>query len=91
VIGMELRQLRSVARSVGVAGGRRKFGAILGALRGRWVNVLITDRRTAERLLKETAPHTTTEASEAAPEAAASAPKAGKAAKAPKGKAEAKE
>jgi len=53
VIGMELRQLRSVARSVGVAGGRRKYGAILGALRGRWVNVLITDRRTAERLRKE--------------------------------------
>jgi len=61
VIGMELRQLRSVARSVGVAGGRRKFAAILGALLGRWVNVLITDRRTAERLLKETATPMTTE------------------------------
>jgi DNA-binding transcriptional regulator LsrR (DeoR family) len=52
VIGMELRQLRAVSRSVGVAGGFRKFAAILGALRGRWINVLITDRRTAERLLK---------------------------------------
>jgi DNA-binding transcriptional regulator LsrR (DeoR family) len=52
VIGMELRQLRAVNRSVGVAGGFRKFAAILGALRGRWINVLVTDRRTAERLLK---------------------------------------
>jgi DNA-binding transcriptional regulator LsrR (DeoR family) len=55
VIGMELRQLRGVARSVGVAAGWRKFPAILGALRGRWINVLITDRRTAEWLLKQTA------------------------------------
>jgi DNA-binding transcriptional regulator LsrR (DeoR family) len=55
VIGMELRQLRGVSRCVGVAGGFRKFAAILGALRGRWINVLITDRRTAERLLKRSA------------------------------------
>jgi DNA-binding transcriptional regulator LsrR (DeoR family) len=55
VIGMELLQLRRAARSVGVAGGGRKFTAILGALRGRWINVLITDRRTAERVLKAAA------------------------------------
>jgi DNA-binding transcriptional regulator LsrR (DeoR family) len=55
VIGMGLRQLRAVSRSVGVAGGFRKFTAILGALRGRFVNVLVTDRRTAERLLKRNA------------------------------------
>jgi DNA-binding transcriptional regulator LsrR (DeoR family) len=52
VIGMKLQQLRGVARSVGVAGGFRKFTAVLGALRGGFVNVLVTDRRTAERLLK---------------------------------------
>lgn len=61
VIGMELSQLRRVARSVGVAGGRRKFMAVLGALRGRWINVLITDRLTAERLLRETVTETETE------------------------------
>ena len=33
-----------------MAGGPRKFTAIQGALRGRFVNVLITDRFTAERL-----------------------------------------
>lgn len=53
VIGMRLEQLRSVARSVGIAGGRRKMHAIRGALAGRWINVLITDRRTAEALVAE--------------------------------------
>jgi len=51
VIGMELAQLRSCRRSVGLAGGKRKLSAIVGALRGGWVNVLITDRFTAERLV----------------------------------------
>lgn len=51
VIGVTLPQLRLVKRTIGIAGARRKFEAILGALRGRWVNVLITDRLTAERLV----------------------------------------
>jgi DNA-binding transcriptional regulator LsrR (DeoR family) len=51
VIGIELDQLRRVGRSVGVAGGPRKTAAIRGALRGGWINCLITDVRTAERLL----------------------------------------
>ncbi len=50
VIGMDLHELRRVERAVGIAGGRRKLTAIRGALRGRLVNVLITDRFTAERL-----------------------------------------
>jgi DNA-binding transcriptional regulator LsrR (DeoR family) len=53
VIGVTLEQLRSVDRCVGIAGGARKFEAIHGALRGGWVNVLITDRATAERLLSQ--------------------------------------
>jgi DNA-binding transcriptional regulator LsrR (DeoR family) len=52
VISMELEMLRRVPRVVGIAGGRRKTAAIRGALAGRWINVLITDRGTAERLLK---------------------------------------
>jgi DNA-binding transcriptional regulator LsrR (DeoR family) len=51
VIGIELEQLKRVPRSVGVAGGRRKVAAIRGALAGGWLNCLITDRLTAERLL----------------------------------------
>ena len=38
------------------ATGRRKTTAIRGALKGRLVNVLITDRGTAERLLQPAAP-----------------------------------
>lgn len=51
VIGMELETLMHVERVVGVAGGPAKVLAILGALRGRLINVLITDRVTAERVL----------------------------------------
>jgi DNA-binding transcriptional regulator LsrR (DeoR family) len=52
VISMTHQQLQQVRRSVGVAGGRRKLAAIRGALEGRWINVLITDRLTADELLK---------------------------------------
>jgi DNA-binding transcriptional regulator LsrR (DeoR family) len=53
VIGVTLEQLAATDRSVGIAGGARKYEAIRGALRGGWINVLITDRATAERLLAE--------------------------------------
>lgn len=51
VIGMSLEQLKRAKRSIGIAGGKRKLPAIRGALRGKWINVLITDRVTAEHLL----------------------------------------
>lgn len=51
VLGMSLEQLKQVERAVGVAGGVRKYSAILGALRGEWINVLITDRFTARALV----------------------------------------
>jgi DNA-binding transcriptional regulator LsrR (DeoR family) len=53
VISMSLRQLRGVKRAVGIAGGSRKLAAIRGALAGGWINVLITDRFTAERLVHD--------------------------------------
>ncbi|MEJ5308998.1 MAG: sugar-binding transcriptional regulator [Anaerolineae bacterium] len=52
VTGMDLDQLRRVKRVVGIAGGARKFDAIHGALNGKLINVLITDRFTAERLVQ---------------------------------------
>jgi DNA-binding transcriptional regulator LsrR (DeoR family) len=52
VIGMTLEGLRRVQRSVAICGGKRKFPAILGAVRGRWINTLVTDQYTAERLAK---------------------------------------
>ena len=52
VIGMTLEGLRRIPRSVAVCGGKRKFTAILGAVRGKWINTLVTDQMTAERLAK---------------------------------------
>lgn len=52
VIGLDLEQLREVRRSVGVAGGERKFRAIYGAVVGQRLNVLITDHLTAQRLVE---------------------------------------
>jgi DNA-binding transcriptional regulator LsrR (DeoR family) len=51
VIGMSPELLRAVPRRVAVAGGPHKTDAIHGALRAGLVNVLITDRFTAERLI----------------------------------------
>jgi DNA-binding transcriptional regulator LsrR (DeoR family) len=58
VIGIDLECLRRVPRSVALCGGKRKFPAILGALRGKWVNTLITDQYTAQRLVKADAAKT---------------------------------
>jgi DNA-binding transcriptional regulator LsrR (DeoR family) len=51
VVGMSLQQIQNAPRSVGIAGGASKLDAIRAALEGRLVNVLITDRFTAERLI----------------------------------------
>ena len=53
VISIRLEQLRNINRVVAVAGGARKRLAIRGALNGKWVNVLVTDRETAEYLVRE--------------------------------------
>jgi DNA-binding transcriptional regulator LsrR (DeoR family) len=59
VIGVDLEQLKRPRRTVGLAGGPRKFPAIQAALRGRFINVLITDRFTAERLAGDWRPVST--------------------------------
>ena len=51
-IGMSLDDFRKVDNVVGIAGGAEKFEAIQGALRGRFLDVLITDYDTAVMLLK---------------------------------------
>ncbi len=51
VIGIDLPTLKRTPRIVGIAGGESKLPAILASLKGKWVNVLITDRPTAERLI----------------------------------------
>jgi DNA-binding transcriptional regulator LsrR (DeoR family) len=53
VIGIDLPKLRACKRVVGVAGGSQKVQAILGALRGGLIDVLITDQRTAQALIAQ--------------------------------------
>jgi DNA-binding transcriptional regulator LsrR (DeoR family) len=51
VIGMSLEELTGVDRVLALAGGQAKTEAIRGALRTGVIDVLITDRFTAERLV----------------------------------------
>lgn len=54
VVGTAPDTLRAVPRRIGIAGGASKAAAILGAVRGGWVNVLITDVTTARSLAAAT-------------------------------------
>ncbi|HJP89742.1 MAG TPA: sugar-binding domain-containing protein [Candidatus Limnocylindrales bacterium] len=50
-IAFDARALRGIAHTIGVAEGAAKVAPILGALRGGFVNTLVTDVRTAEAVL----------------------------------------
>ena len=52
VVGIGLDCLRTARRVVAVAGGQSKALAILGALRGGYLNTLITDERAARTILE---------------------------------------
>jgi lsr operon transcriptional repressor len=51
-IGIELADLRCIPKVVGVAGGEHKAEAILGALHGGFLDVLVTNELAAMRLLE---------------------------------------
>ena len=51
VIGMTLAQLRNVKQRIVVAGGKQKREALIAALAGKWIDVLLTDVDTARYLL----------------------------------------
>ena len=51
VVGISLDTLCKIDTVIGVAGGSRKGAAILGALRGGYVSVLITDDQAAQKVL----------------------------------------
>ena len=51
VIGISLTELRRVPIKIGVSGGESKHEATLALVRGKWVDVLITDNDTAQYLL----------------------------------------
>ena len=53
IIGLDLDQIQRIPRVIGVAGGAEKFEVIRAALRGKFINVLVTDDGIAARLLEE--------------------------------------
>jgi DNA-binding transcriptional regulator LsrR (DeoR family) len=57
IIALELEQIKRIPRVIGVAGGAGKYESIRAALRGALINVLVTDDRTATRLLSEPNSH----------------------------------
>lgn len=56
LIGLELTEMRTIPVRIGAAFGLPKVPAIVGALRGRYVNTLVTDAPTAVAILNHTAP-----------------------------------
>ena len=53
VFGIKLESLKKVKRVVGISAGEEKVDAIKGALRGKLVNVLVTNSKTAKLLLDD--------------------------------------
>ncbi len=53
VIGIDIKRLRDIPRTIGIAGGVEKIAAIRGAINGRYINTLITDVRCAQALASE--------------------------------------
>lgn len=51
LVGLTDEELRRIPMVIGVASGLDKAEAILGTLRGGWVNVLVTDIKTAKAVL----------------------------------------
>jgi len=52
IIAMPVKELLRVPYSIGIAGGELKAEAILGAIRGNYINILITDSNAGEKILE---------------------------------------
>lgn len=52
VVGLRLSELQRIPRVIGVASWREKAPAILGALRGKYIDVLVTDDAAAHEVLR---------------------------------------
>jgi deoxyribonucleoside regulator len=52
VTSIELELLRKAPRRIGVAGGKEKVEAIIGAARGGFINILVTDEAAARTILE---------------------------------------
>jgi len=52
IVAFPIEDLRQMDNIIGLAGGKAKVKAILGALQGKFIKILITDEETAKDLLK---------------------------------------
>lgn len=52
IVGTDIEKIKGIARVIAVAGGEKKRCAIRAALRGRLINVLVTDDHTAKWLIE---------------------------------------
>lgn len=52
VVGVDIKKLRKVPHAIGVAGGKEKALAIAGAIKGGYINVLVTDCECGKQLLE---------------------------------------
>lgn len=52
IVSLPIKKLREMEKVIGVAGGHYKVKSILGALHGRYINILITDENTAESIIQ---------------------------------------
>ncbi|GAA3404864.1 sugar-binding transcriptional regulator [Paenibacillus hodogayensis] len=50
-IGLTAGELRAIPSVIGIAGGTSKVKAVAAALRGRWLDILVTDAGTAQAVL----------------------------------------
>ena len=49
---MRLGDIRRIPSKIGIAGGMRKLDAVIGAIRGGYINILITDTELAKGLIE---------------------------------------
>lgn len=53
IIGLTIKQLLNIETRIGIAESLDKVESIIGALRGKYINVLITNQSTADAILKK--------------------------------------
>ncbi|MBH8375526.1 sugar-binding domain-containing protein, partial [Pseudomonas aeruginosa] len=51
-LSIEMNKLKQARYSIGIAMSEEKYSGIVGALRGKYINCLVTNSSTAELLLK---------------------------------------
>ncbi len=55
IIGISIEDIKNISRVIGISGGEYKFETIKAALKGELIDVLITDKNTAEKLMNQAA------------------------------------